>query len=97
VTTALKGVVVAAATAFGALFGIGFLIAALFEVQGFGDRDSTPSTAKLVEYGVGFAACVLIPVFLWRRLLPGSGPAWAIALALAAGGVLLILGLSLKG
>jgi hypothetical protein len=97
VTGTLKGLVVAAATALGALFGIGFLLAALFEVQGFGDRDSTPSTAKLVEYAVGFAACALIPAFLWRWLFPASGPAWAIALAIAAGGVLLILGLSLKG
>ena len=96
-TTGFKGLIVAAATALGALIGIGFLLAALFEAQGFGDRDSTPRTAKLVEYGIGFAACVLIPAFLWRRLFPGSGPAWAIGLAIAAAGVLLILGLSLKG
>lgn len=95
--TALKGVVVAAATALGVLFAIGFLLDALFEVQGFGDRDSTPSNAVLARDAVAVVACVLIPVFLWRRLFPGSGPAWAIALAIAAGGVLLILGLSLKG
>jgi hypothetical protein len=95
--TALKGFVVAAATALGALFAIGFVLDALFEVQGFGDRDSTPSNAVLARDAVAVVACVLIPVFLWRRLFPRSGPAWAIALAIAAGGVLLILGLSLKG
>ncbi len=96
-TTGLKGLVVAAATALGALFGIGFLLAALFEVQGFGDRDSTPSTAKLVEYAIGFAACAIVPGVLWRELFPESGPAWVVALAVAAAGVVLILGMSLRG
>jgi hypothetical protein len=96
-TTGLKGLVVAVATGLGALFGIGFMLAALFEVQGFGDRDSTPSAAKLVEYALGFAACAIVPGLLWQRLFPGSGPAWIVALAVAAVGVLLILGLSLKG
>jgi hypothetical protein len=96
-TTGLKGLVVAAATALGALFGIGFLLAALFEVQGFGDRDSTPSTSKLIEYALGFAACVIVPGVLWRQFFPGSGPIFVLALVAAAAGVLLILGLSLKG
>jgi hypothetical protein len=55
VKTAFRGVVVIAATVLGALFAIGFLISALFEVQGFGDRtarravgvsSSTPSASS---------------------------------------------------
>jgi hypothetical protein len=96
VTRAVKTIAAAAAAALGALFGIGFLLTALFELQGFGDRDSTPSGRRLVECAVGFVACILTPAILWRRLVPGNARAWPVALGVATAGVLLIAGLSLR-
>jgi hypothetical protein len=96
VSSTLKTLVVVAAGALGTLFGIGFLLTALLEVQGFGDRDSTPSAWRLVECGVGLAACVVIPAALWQRLLPGRAPIRAAALLLVAIGQLMILGISFK-
>ena len=88
---------VVAATVLGALFAVGFLISALFEAQGFGDRDSTPSGWRFVEYAVGFVACVVIPAVLWQALGPARGRVWPVAFGVAAVGVVVILGLSLKG
>ena len=90
----VRSLVVALAVAAGALAGIGFLLAALFEIQGFGGpRDEGPRIGYLIELAGGFVAAVLIPVFLWRRLLE-SGPGWVVAGIVAAGGVVVILGIS---
>ena len=71
----LKVLVVALSVALGALFAVGFLLAALFERQGFGSpRDQPPRTGYLLELAAGFAACVAIPALLSRRLLH-AGPA----------------------
>jgi len=82
----------------GALAAIGCLLAALFEVQGFGrPRDAEPRTGYLIELAVGFVASVAIPALLARWLLPRGGPAlFVIAAVIAVGGVLLILGMSLR-
>jgi len=96
VSTAAKGVVVAVAVALGALFAVGSLLAALFEAQGFGDRDSDPRTWYLVAMGVAFVACIAVPVALWRLLLPRSAPALPLAAVVAAAGVVLILGISIR-
>ena len=90
----LKYVAVGVAVALGALAGVGCLLAALFEVQGFGGpRDQGPRFSYLVELAVVFVVAVLIPVFLWRRLL-GSGPGLSVAGCVAVAGVVVILGLS---
>ena len=90
----LKVVAVGVAVALGALAGVGCLLAALFEVQGFGGpRDQGPRAGYLVELAVMFVAAVLIPVLLWRRLL-GSGPGLIVAGLVAVAGVVVILGLS---
>ena len=96
VQRSLKGIAVAVAVALGALAAVGCLLAALFEVDGFGGpRDQGPRAGYLIELGVGFVASVLIPVVLWRRLL-GRGPGWIVAGAVAAAGVVIILGVSLS-
>jgi hypothetical protein len=91
--TLARLLVVVVAVALGALFALGCVVAALFEVQGFGDRDGDPSRGYLAALALGFSACVVVPAVLWRRLL-GGGPGWLAAAAIAIAGVLLILGLS---
>jgi hypothetical protein len=94
VTTGLKGLVVAVAVALGALLAVGCLLAALFEAQGFGrERDTDPRAGYLLLLALGFAACVAVPAWLWRRLLPESAPAWPHAFGAAVAGVAVILGL----
>ena len=95
-STAVKAIVVAAAVALGALFAFGSVLSALFEAQGFGDRDSDPRTWYLVAMGAAFVACIAVPVALWRLLLPRSAPAFPLAAVVAAAGVVLILGISIR-
>jgi hypothetical protein len=96
VTTGLKGLVVAAAVALGALAAVGCLIEALFEAQGFGrPRDTDPRPGYLALLALGFVASVTVPAALWRALLPGSAPAWPLAFGAAVVGVLMILGISI--
>ena len=93
-TAGLKGLVVAAAAALGALLAVGCVLATLFEAQGFGrERDTDPRAGYLLLLALGFAACVAVPAWLWRRLLPESAPAWPLAFGLAVAGVAVILGL----
>jgi hypothetical protein len=96
VSTALKAVVVAAAVALGVLFAFGSVLSALFEAQGFGDRDADPRTWYLVAMGAAFVACIAVPVAVWRLLLPRSAPAFPLAAVVAATGVVLILGISIR-
>ena len=85
---------VGVALALGTLAAVGCLLAALFEVQGFGGpRDEGPRFGYLVELAVAFVAAVLIPAVLWRRLL-GGGPGLVVAGAIAGAGVVVILGVS---
>jgi hypothetical protein len=80
-------------TALGALFAVGCVISALFEAQGFGDRDGNPSTSYLFLLALGFAACVAVPFWLGRVLLPEYAPAWPLAFVAAVAGALLVLGI----
>jgi hypothetical protein len=93
--TGLKALVVAAATALGALLAMGALLAALFEAQGFGRaRDTEPRSGYLLALAFALAVSIGVPAYLWRRLLPSSAPGWALVTMLAAAGALLILGIS---
>jgi hypothetical protein len=90
----VRVLVVAASVALGALFAIGFLISALFEVQGFGGpRDQGPRAGYLLELAIGVVACVGVPILLWRRLL-GGGPGWVAAGAVSTIFVLAIVGIT---
>ena len=92
----LKSIAVAVAFAAGAIAAVGCLLAALFEVDGFGGpRDQGPRSGYLTALALGFVASVVIPVSLWRRLL-GGGPGWIVAGVVAAAGVVIILGISLS-
>ena len=52
----------------GVFFAIGFAIAILFELQGFGrPRDTDPRLWYVALLGLGLAACVAVPAWLWRR------------------------------
>jgi hypothetical protein len=96
--TGLKGVLVAAAAGLGTLLAAGFLIAALFEAQGFGrPRDTDPRAAYLLLLALGLAASVVGPAYLWRRLLPSSAPRWAHVIVVTAVAAFLLLGISLTG
>ena len=90
----MRGAVVAVATALGALFAVGCVLAALFEAQGFGrPRDTDPRTGYLLLLAVAFVACVGVPFWLWRRLLPESAPSFVLAFGAAVVGVIAILGI----
>ena len=91
-----KGLVVVAAAAFGALFAVGCVIAAAFEVRGFGDSDGDPNRGYLLLLAFAFIACIASPVALWRWLLPRSSPSWGSAGAAVIVGVVIIMGLSLR-
>ena len=94
----MRGLVVLAAVALGALTLFGCVIAALFEVQGFGrPRDGDPRNGYLLLLALGAVASVAVPAWLWRLLLPRSAPAWPLAFGVALLGVLAIAGLSLAG
>jgi hypothetical protein len=93
--TALKGLIVVAAVALGALFAFGSVVAALFEVRGF-RRDGDPRPGYLFLLALGFAGSVGIPWLLWRLLLPHSAPGWIIAFVTSLVGVVLIFGMSFR-
>jgi len=58
----------------GAFFAIGFAIAILFELQGFGrPRDTDPRLWYVALLVLGLAACVAVPAWLWRRPRSASG------------------------
>jgi hypothetical protein len=80
----------------GLLFAIGCVIAALFELQGFGDRDGDPSIPYLLGLAAALLACLAVPALVWRALLPRSAPG-ALLVALPVGAVVVIvLGLGVE-
>ena len=79
----------------GALFAVGSVIAAMFELQGFG-TDADPRTWYLLLVAGGFVVSVTVPIALWRVLLPRSSPSWALAAIPAVAAVLVVLGISLS-
>ena len=88
---------VVAIGALGALFAVGSVLAALFELQGFGDRDGDPDAGYLVLLAVGVALSIALPLLVWRWLLPRSFSPAAALIACVAGlvGVAWILGTGL--
>lgn len=85
-------IVVVAAAALGALFAAGCGLAAVFELQGFGGpRDSDPRPLYIATMALGVVACVLVPLVLWRVLLPDTAPAAKVIVIVVA--VLAALGL----
>jgi hypothetical protein len=79
----------------GALFALGCVLAALFELQGFGGpRDTDPRTWYLLACAAGAFVCVIAPLALWRALLPDTAPALpVIAFVGSAVVVVMLLGL----
>jgi len=58
----------------GVFFAIGFAIAILFELQGFGrPRDTDARLWYVALLVLGLAACVAVPAWLWRRPRGSSG------------------------
>ena len=96
---AVRARTVVVALALGVLCAVGVLVAALFERDGFGDRDGESSTAYLLALAVGLVASVGLPLVLWRMLLPSrfSWPAALTATIVAVAGVVWILGISFAG
>jgi hypothetical protein len=92
---ALKGLTVAAAVALGALFAFGSIVAAHFELGGFG-RDGDPRAGYLCLLALGFVGSVGIPWLLWRVLLPHSAPGLIIVFVTSLAGAVLILGMSFR-
>ena len=81
----------------GALLAIGSLIAILFELQGFGSRDSAPSVPYLIALVAAFAASIGVPLLLWRALLPDTSMRLLAVTAVGATGLaFLVLGLSMS-
>ncbi|HXQ86328.1 MAG TPA: hypothetical protein VN746_06595 [Gaiella sp.] len=93
---AVRALTVVVGLALGALCAVGVLVAALFERDGFGDRDGEPSTAYLLALAIGLVASFGLPLMLWRTLLPSrfSWPAALVATVVAVAGVVWILGIS---
>ena len=90
-----RALTVVVGLALGALCAVGVLVAALFERDGFGDRDGEPSTASLLALAIGLVAWFGLPLMLWRTLLPSASPGpppWSRLVVVA--GVVWILGIS---
>lgn len=92
--TGAKVAVVIAVAALGTLFALGSVMAAQFELQGFGDRDGTPSGSYLTLQAAALALSVSVPLLVWRWLLPRSfsWPAAAVAAVVGLAGVAWMLG-----
>ena len=85
--TGARVAVVVAAGALGALFAFGSLVAALFELQGLGDRDGDPDAAYLALQASALGLSVALPLLAWRLLLPRS---FSLPVAVAAALVALL-------
>lgn len=83
--------------ALGALCALGSLVAALFELQGFGDRDGDPDAGYLAVQAAALGLSVALPLLTWRLLLPRSFSLPAAAAVVAAGflGIAWMLGVGL--
>jgi hypothetical protein len=96
VSDGVRILAVGGACLLGALLAVGCVIAALFELQGFGGpRDAGPRAGYLLALAAGFVASVAVPVVLWRALLPDSAPAWAVVAVPCAIVVLVLLGVGI--
>ena len=96
---AIRALTVVVGMAAGSLFAVGCLVAALFERDGFGDRDGDSSAGYLLALAVGTAASLALPLVLWRALLPARF-SWPVAIGVAAvavAAVCWILGIAVTG
>ena len=76
----VRAAAVVAAFFLGALFAIGSLLAALFEVQGFGSTGDQPRALYLASLGLALLVSVAGPFVVLRVVLPGSeARAWLLA------------------
>lgn len=81
----------------GGLFGVGAVIAALFEAQGFGREAADPRTGYLLALALAFAAGLGVPALLARWLFPQrAGRAAVAVLVVGVVGGVTLLGLSLS-
>lgn len=91
-----RGLALAVAAGLGGLFAVGSVVAALFEVQGFGREALDPRPSYLVAVALGLAASRGISALLARWLFPQwAGRAALGVLLLGAVGAVALLGLSL--
>ena len=91
----VRVIVVVAAVALGLLLAFGCVVAALFELDGFGRAGAPPRESYLLALAVGFAASLMVPMVVWRLLLPRAAPGLGLAAGLTAAALIAtILGLS---
>lgn len=91
-----RAAALAVAAGLGGLFAVGAVIAALFEVQGFGREAADPRPGYLLVLAVGFAAALGVPALLARWLFPRRAGRVAVAVLFASVvGAVALLGLSL--
>lgn len=81
-----RGVVVGVVFFLGALFAIGAVLAARFEIQGFPPQPGQPRAWYLAALAAGLLASVTAPFVVSRLLLPEIGRRiwWPAAAAVAA-------------
>ena len=90
--TTVRTTIVVAACVLGGFAAFGFGIAALLELDGFGGpRDSGPRPLYLASLFAGLAASAIVPIVLWRALLPENAPPVIAGVALFAGAFVLVL------
>lgn len=91
-SVAVRSAIVVICAAFGVLGVIGCLLAALFELQGFGTPlDGDARAGYLLALSAGLVISVSAPLVVWRLLLPEHAPAVAIIIAATTATALLAI------
>lgn len=81
--TTIRYAIVVAACVFGAFTAFGCGIAALLELQGFGGpRDSGARPLYVSAMIAGMAAGAILPIVLWKVLLPDNAPSVLVGVGL---------------
>jgi ABC-type sugar transport system permease subunit len=89
--TTVRTAIVVAACVLGGFAAFGCGIAALLELDGFGAPRSGPRPLYVASLFAGLAASVIVPIVLWRALLPENAPPVIAGVALFAGAFVLVL------
>jgi hypothetical protein len=87
----IRSAIVVAACVLGGLAAFGCGLAALFEVQGFGRSREEIRPLYLASLFLGLGASLVVPVLLWRALLPESAPAAVVGVVAFVGAVVLVV------